>query len=958
MVEKTEKAVESVAKQKKVKMPKEKRAKEIEKPIKNAKNKKEKKPTDKLADKTALTKFLQGVFGDAQKKTLKRLWKKSREINALEKKYEAMDDEELKGQTEIFKERIDKALKVSRTENETEKSAKKGKKANKKRKKVADDTKILNEILPEAFAVAREASKRVLGMRPYDVQLIGGMVLHEGTVAEMKTGEGKTLVAMLPAYLNGLTGRGVHVVTVNDYLAQRDAGWNGPVYDFLGLSVGVIINNASFIYDKDYENEGHDDERFRHLKPATRKEAYAADITYGTNNEFGFDYLRDNMTSEVKYLRQRELNFAIVDEVDSILIDEARTPLIISAPAGDNPESYYQFAKVANKLVPEDYVFDEKRRSITLTDRGIEKVQEILGVDNLYSTKNTRLVYHLEQAIRAEIVFKRDKDYVVTNSGEVIIVDEHTGRLMQGRRYNEGLHQAIEAKEGVVVKQESMTLATISFQNFFRLYKKLSGMTGTAFTEAEEFQQIYALDVIQIPPNKPIQRVDKDDLIYKTKAGKLKAIAKEIQKYHEKGQPVLVGSGSIANNEEIAKYLDQFGLPYELLNAKNNEREAAIIAKAGEKGAITLATNMAGRGTDIKLGEGVKELGGLVVIGSERHDSRRVDNQLRGRGGRQGDPGTTQFFVSCEDDLMRIFQGDRVKMLMTRLGVDEDTPIQTKAISKTLESAQKRIEGFNFDSRKNVVQYDNVINRHRKVVYLMRRKILEGKDIFPEIKKLIKDETEMLTEFSSRVNKKFDEEFSAVFNLDEDLIHGIGIKRKEKDRNKLAYEAVMEAYKEKEAEFTEETMRKVEREVYLKVLDALWMQHLENMQHLREGIHWMSVGQRDPLVEYRSESQKLFDGLQRSLREEVLKILLSITPMEAKAEEVIDGESYDSELTKMAGNQTEKGVNEISKGDKNLDKEFKKKDVRGELRNGGGVNVKKSTKKSGSKKKNKSKRKK
>ncbi len=853
---------------------------------------KQKKPTDKLADKTALTKFLQGVFGDAQKKVLKKLWKKAQEITALEPKYEKMSDEELKAQTEILRKKSDNP----------------------------------DAILIDAFAVAREASKRVLGLRPYDVQLIGGMVLNMGAVAEMKTGEGKTLVAMLPAYLNALSGHGVHVVTVNDYLAQRDAGWNGPIYNFLGLSVGVIINEASFIYDPEYENEEHDDERFRHLKPATRKEAYNADITYGTNNEFGFDYLRDNMTSEVQYLRQRELNFAIVDEVDSILIDEARTPLIISAPAADNPESYYQFAKIADRLVPEDYVLDEKRRSVTLTDAGIEKVQQILGVDNLYSTKNTRLVYHMDQALRAQVLFKRDKDYVVTNSGEVIIVDEHTGRLMQGRRYNEGLHQAIEAKEGVAVKQESMTLATISFQNFFRLYKKLSGMTGTAFTEAEEFQQIYALDVIQIPPNKPIARVDLDDLIFKTKAGKLKAIAEEVKKYHEKGQPVLVGSGSIANNEEIARYLEEFGLPYEILNAKNNEREAAIIAKAGEKGAITLATNMAGRGTDIKLGEGVKELGGLVVIGSERHDSRRVDNQLRGRGGRQGDPGTTQFFVSCEDDLMRIFQGDRVKMLLTRLGIADDVPIQTKAISKTLEAAQKRIEGFNFDSRKNVVQYDNVINRHRKVVYMMRRKILEGEDIFKEIQRLMRDETKMLTEFSSRVNKNFDADFKAVFsNFDDDLIHGIGVMRKEKEREKLALEAVEEAYHQKELEFGEETMRKVEREVYLKVLDMLWMQHLENMQHLREGIHWRSVGQRDPLVEYRAESQKLFDGLQRNLREEVLKILLSITPAEARADNATDGEEYESELTKMAETQTEKGVNEISAGEKNLDDEFKKK---------------------------------
>lgn len=856
------------------------------------KAKKTKKPTDKLADKTALTKFLQGVFGDAQKKILKRLWKKAEEINQLEPKYQKMSDRTLASQTDILKKRVQKEK--------------------------------LDHLLPDAFALVREATQRILKMRPYDVQLIGGITLHEGNVAEMKTGEGKTLVAMLPAYLNALTGRGVHVVTVNDYLAQRDAGWNGPVYDFLGLSVGVIINEASFLYDKDYENTNHDDDRFRHLRPATRKEAYNADITYGTNNEFGFDYLRDNMTSEVEFLRQRELNFAIVDEVDSILIDEARTPLIISAPAGDNPESYYQFAKIANRLVPKDYILDEKRRSVTLTDVGIEKIQTLLGVENLYSVKNTRLVYHLEQALRAEILFKRDKDYVVTNSGEVLIVDEHTGRLMQGRRYNEGLHQAIEAKEAVAVKQESMTLATISFQNFFRLYHKLSGMTGTAFTEAEEFQQIYALDVIQIPPNKPIIRVDKDDLIYKTEAGKLRAIATEIKKYHTKGQPVLVGSASIVKNELIAKYLDDAKIPYEILNAKNNEREAAIIAKAGEKGAVTLATNMAGRGTDIKLGKGVRELGGLVVIGSERHDARRVDNQLRGRGGRQGDPGTTQFFVSCEDDLMRIFQGDRVKKLMNHLGVDEDTPIQTKAISKTLESAQKRIEGFNFDSRKNVVQYDNVINRHRKVVYLMRRKILEGENIFSEIQRLMRDEVKMLTETSARINKHFNEEFKAVFDFEEDLIREIGLLRKEKEREKLALTAVEEAYHKKEIEFGTDIMRKVEREVYLKVLDTLWMQHLENMQHLREGIHWRSVGQRDPLVEYRSESQKLFDNLERNLREEVLKILLSITVNEAYAENITDGEEYDTELTKMAGTATEKGVNEISKGNKNLDSEFRR----------------------------------
>ncbi|MBR2587070.1 preprotein translocase subunit SecA [Candidatus Saccharibacteria bacterium] len=871
-------------------MTKDQGAAKTAKPVKPKKTK-EKKPTDKLADKTALDKFLQGIFGDAQKKILKRYYKKAQEIGKLEPKFEKMSDDELKEKAAEFRE--------------------------------ASKKKSLDDLLPSVFALCREATKRILGMRPYDVQLIGGMALHEGNVAEMKTGEGKTLVALLPAVLNALPGKGVHVVTVNDYLAQRDAGWNGPVYDFLGLKVGVIINNASFVYDKDYINEEHADERFRHLKPATRKDAYNADITYGTNNEFGFDYLRDNMTSEVKFLRQRELNFAIVDEVDSILIDEARTPLIISAPAGDNPDAYYAFARIAAQLNKDDYVLDEKHRSVTLTDKGVEKVEELLGIDELYSTKHTNFVYHMEQALRAETLFKRDRDYVVTNSGEVIIVDEHTGRLMQGRRYNEGLHQAIEAKEGVAVKQESMTLATISFQNFFRLYNKLSGMTGTAFTEAEEFQQIYALDVIQIPPNKPIIRVDKDDLIFRTKAGKLRAIANEIEKYHAKGQPVLVGSDSIANNEEIARYLDERGINYEILNAKNNEREAAIVERAGEKGAITLATNMAGRGTDIKLGEGVKELGGLVVIGSARHDSRRVDNQLRGRGGRQGDPGTTQFFVSCEDDLMRIFQGDRVAQLMTRFGVDEDTPIQTKSISKTLENAQKKIEGFNFDSRKNVVQYDNVINRHRKVVYSMRRQILEGADIRPEIMRLVKDEADFLTRDSSRINKKFNEEFHGLFPMiDEDLVDEIGKLRKEKDRAHLARIVIEEAYALKEAEIGSDVMRKVEREVYLKVLDALWMQHLENMQHLREGIHWRSVGQRDPLVEYRSESQKLFDNLERNLREEVLKILLTLSRQEANLPENND-EEYDSELTKMAETVTEKGVNEISKGDKNLDSEFK-----------------------------------
>ena len=836
-------------------------------------------------------KALSKIFGDPQKKILKRLRKQVDVINGLNDKYEKMSDKELRAQTDELKKRLSK-------------------------KNVTLDT-----ILPDAFAVAREAAKRVIGERPYDVQLIGGMVLHEGNVAEMKTGEGKTLVATLPTYLNALEGKGVHVVTVNDYLAQRDAGWMGQVYDFLGLTTGVIINEASFVYDKDYDNEHHDDPRMRKLRPVSRKEAYAADITYGTNNEFGFDYLRDNMVNDVDLLRQRELNFAIVDEVDSILIDEARTPLIISAPAAENPDNYYTFAKIAAKLVPEDYVLDEKRRSVALTDEGVEKVQKLLGIKNLYTPDHVRSVYHMDQALRAQTLFKRDKDYVVTNDGEVIIVDEHTGRLMQGRRYNEGLHQAIEAKEGVPVLEESMTLATISFQNYFRLYNKLSGMTGTAFTEAEEFQQIYSLDVIQIPPNKPVIREDKEDLIFKTEKAKLKAVAEAIKDYHKQGRPVLVGSGSIEKNEQIAKYLEKEGIKFEILNAKNNEREAAIVAKAGEKGAITLATNIAGRGTDIKLGEGVKELGGLVVIGSERHESRRIDNQLRGRGGRQGDPGETQFYVSTEDDLMRIFQGERIASLMDRLGVDDDTPIRTRAVSKTLEAAQKRVEGYNFDTRKNVVQYDNVINRHRRVVYVMRRRILEGDNIKPEIERLLKAKVHELTTLPSKNNPKFVEDFSVIFPVDKEKIEKVGKEKKDRLRYEKALELAEEAYAEKEREIGADDLRGVEREVYMAVLDTLWMQHLENMQHLREGIHWRSVGQRDPLVEYRSESQKLFESLQTNLRDEVLATIFNIHKADATVRQSQDDE-YDTELTRLAENAVERGVNEIGSGEENRDDDF------------------------------------
>jgi len=829
------------------------------------------------------------VFGDPQAKTIKRLQKKVVIINGLTDKYKKMSKKELREQTAVLKKRLQK-------------------------KGQSVDT-----ILPDAFALVREAGERVMGMRHFDVQLVGGMVLHEGSVAEMKTGEGKTLVATLPVFLNALEEKGVHVVTVNDYLAQRDAGWMGELYDFLGLSVGIIINDASFIYDASFDNPAHDDPRIKKLRPTTRKDAYAADITYGTNNEYGFDYLRDNMVNEVELLRQRGLHFAIVDEVDSILIDEARTPLIISAPAAENPESYIQFAKVAAKLVETDYILDEKRKMVALTDEGVDRVQKMLGIKNLYTPDYVRSVYHMDQSLRAQTLFRRDKDYVVTKDGEVIIVDEFTGRLMQGRRYNEGLHQAIEAKEKVPVLQESMTLATVSFQNYFRLYKKLSGMTGTAFTEAEEFQQIYSLDVVQIPSNRPIAREDKQDLIFRAEKSKLKSIADAIGEYHTQGRPVLVGSASIAKNELIAEWLDKAKIPYEILNAKNNEREAAIIEKAGQKGAVTLATNIAGRGTDIKLGEGVVELGGLVVIGSERHESRRIDNQLRGRGGRQGDPGVTQFYVSTEDDLMRIFQGERIASLMGRIGIEDDMPIQHRMVSKTLEAAQKRVEGFNFDIRKNVVQYDNVINRHRRVVYTIRRKILEGGNIKSDLEQLVESKVKELTALPAKNNRLFDQEFSIMFPLPDKKIMAIGATKIDKARYELGLKEVQKLYAAKEEELQTEVMRKVEREVYLQVLDTLWMQHLENMQHLREGIHWRSVGQRDPLVEYRSESQLLFEGLQATLRDEVLRTIMHVSSRDAVAR---TPEEYETELTRLAEHAVEKGVNEVTSGEKSRDDDF------------------------------------
>jgi len=831
--------------------------------------------------------LLKKLLGDPQARTVKRLKKRVREVNAVADTYKKMSDSKLKEQTGVLKKRLKKES--------------------------------LDKILPDAFAVMREAADRTIGLRHFDVQLIGGMVLHEGNVAEMKTGEGKTLVATLPVYLNALTGKGAHVVTVNEYLAQRDAGWMGKVYSFLGMTVGVIIADHSYIYDPDFTNTEHEDDRFRHLKPASRREAYTADITYGTNNEFGFDYLRDNMVREVDQLAQRDLHFAIVDEADSILIDEARTPLIISAPSVTSGNAYAQFAKVARQLENEKhYEVDEKRKTVILTEKGVDKVEKVLGVSNLYATENIRTIYHLEQALRAQALFKRDKDYVATNDGEIVIVDEFTGRLLKGRRYNEGLHQAIEAKEGVEVQQESMTLATISFQNYFRLYEKLSGMTGTAVTEAEEFHQIYKLDVVEVPANRKLARNDRPDRIYKNEKGKFKAIVKEVKMLHTKGQPVLLGTVSIEKNELLGSMLTKAGVPHEVLNAKNNEKEAAIVARAGQKGAVTLATNIAGRGTDIVLDEEVKELGGLFVLGTERHESRRIDNQLRGRAGRQGDPGVTQFFVSAEDDLMRIFGGERIAGLMDRLKVDDETPIENRLISRSLEGAQKKVEGFHFDQRKNVVQYDDVMNRHRKATYAMRKEILKSDDISKRVKIFIEEQARMLAASPDLLTEQFESIVRETFPLDEPSLDRLFDTGADKFSDVLIKEAY-ELYDGREAAFTKEIMRKVERDIYLQVLDNLWMQHLENMDHLREGIHWISIGQRDPLVEYRRQGQLLFEEMQANLRQEVIRLVFHAEPIDLAQLE----QPAETELT-LAARQSISNADRILTGDD----EFEEADFR------------------------------
>ncbi len=771
--------------------------------------------------------FLDKFFGPSYEKELKTIQPTIEKINALETAFESLNDDELKAKTNDFRERYQKG-------------------------------EILDDFLVEAFALVREASKRTLKLRHYDVQLIGGIILHRGRIAEMRTGEGKTLVATAPAYLNALTSKGVHVVTVNDYLSRRDAVWMGQIYAALGLSVGVINHDASYLYDPNHQevDEIRDEVGsykvvYDFLRPCTRKEAYEADITYGTNSEFGFDFLRDNIEYEREQLRQREHSFAIVDEIDSILIDEARTPLIISAPVSGAEDLYTTFAKIAQNLkVDEHFTVDEKMKSATLTDSGIEVAEKMLGVENIYTDRGIKYVHHLETAVRAKALYTKDKEYVVRD-GEVVIVDEFTGRLQPGRRWSDGLHQAVEAKEGVPIQRESKTFASITYQNYFRMYKKLAGMTGTALTSEEEFFTVYKLDVVPIPTNVAIARLDHNDQIYQTEKGKFKAIIEKVKMVSSTGQPILIGTASIESNERLSVALREAGVPHQMLNAKNHESEGEIIAKAGKVGAVTLATNMAGRGVDIKLGgpeataaeiEKVKSLGGLFVLGTERHEARRIDNQLRGRSGRQGDRGETQFFVSMEDSLMRVFGGDRVKSLMGTFGISEDQPIEMKLLNNTLENAQTRIEGFHFDSRKQILAYDDVLNQQRIAIYGRRHKLLSGDEeetdlVLNEIKDL---DTEVVTAIEQKVSELGKPEFRSLF-----------------------------------------------RRLCLQVIDHLWVDHLEIMSHTRSSVNLRAYGQRDPLIEYRKEGTRLFKEMQSMMLQRLASLIPRLQPVIVEQEEAV-----------------------------------------------------------------------
>lgn len=828
--------------------------------------------------------LLRKLFGTKNERELKRIQPVVDKINFLETSMTSLSDSELKHHTDDFRKRVSSG-------------------------------ESLDNLLPEAFATVREASRRILGMRHFDVQLMGGICLHEGKIAEMKTGEGKTLVATLPVYLNALDGRGAHLITVNDYLAKRDAQWMGPLYNFLGLSVGIIQHEGSYLFDTSYES---DDPRTQNLRPCSKSEAYRADITYGTNNEFGFDYLRDNMKYDLEEFAQRELNFAIVDEVDSILIDEARTPLIISGPSEDSTDKYYNINRIIPKLKKEtDFTIDEKAKTAILTEEGSLKAEQLLNVDNMFDPANIELVHHVLQGLKAHNLFKRDVDYVVKN-GEIIIVDEFTGRLMPGRRWSDGLHQAIEAKEGVKIASENQTLATITFQNYFRMYNKLSGMTGTADTEAEEFAKIYNLDVMVIPTNRGMVRSDFPDMIFKSQKGKFTAVLDEIAECHDRGQPVLVGTISIENSEVLSHLLKKKGIPHSVLNAKYHEKEAEIIAQAGRSGAVTIATNMAGRGTDILLGgnpkllakeylksiespadtqideamkkatqtcseekETVLSAGGLHILGTERHEARRIDNQLRGRSGRQGDPGSSRFYLSLEDDLMRIFGSDRISGLMDRLGMEENVPIENRMVSKAIENAQKKVEAHNFDIRKHLLEYDDVMNKQRTEIYAFRKEILTSGSLKEKVHENIElsvDELLFIYCPEDRHpedwdNKGLTESFFGIFGFNPagtESIHGI-----EALRNELINESV-EVLDRKETDFSEPLMRQVERYIMLQVVDSQWKDHLLAMDHLKEGIGLRGYGQRDPLVEYKKEAYNMFTEMTERISMEILTRIFHI----------------------------------------------------------------------------------
>jgi preprotein translocase subunit SecA len=821
-----------------------------------------------------IKKVLNKLLGDRNKKIIKSLQPTVEEINKLYEEYKGSikDQNDVLAKTSEFKRRL-------------------------------EDGETLDQILPEAYALVKTACTHLQGiswpvrekevtwdMIPYDVQLVGGIVLHQGNIAEMKTGEGKTLVSTMPVYLNALTEKGVFVVTVNDYLAQRDAEWMEGLFNYLGLSVGVILHG---------------------LSTEQKKAAYSCDITYGTNNEFGFDYLRDNMNPNPEKIVQRNLYFAIIDEVDSILIDEARTPLIISAPAKESTDKYQQYDRLVGQLKEgPDFDIDEKAKTATLTEQGVAKMEELMGIDNIYTDKGFNEVHHIEQALRGRNCYQADTDYIVQD-GQIVIIDEFTGRLMKGRRYGHGLHQAIEAKENVEIKRESKTLATVSFQNYFRLFDKLAGMTGTAETEAEEFYQIYGLDTIIIPTNKPIARDDKTDLIYKNQKGKYMSILAKVKELHQKGQPVLLGTISVERSEILDKLLKTEGIPHNVLNAKHHEREAEIVAEAGQKGAVTIATNMAGRGTDIKLGEGVKELGGLYVMSTERHESRRIDNQLRGRSGRQGDPGTSQFYVSMEDDIMRKFGGDRVKGMMDALNFPEEQPIQNKLIARSIESAQKKVEGRNFDIRKHLVEYDDVMNIHRNVVYKMRRKFLDKEDCSEEIKEMIEELAENIVRNHTEARKPQDwnrkEIYEAVNAIHHEDVSNYKLEDIEgiKDQDQLikkTQDYLMENYSKREKELPEaKIMRRIEKAIYLRANDVLWMEHIDSMTRLRENVAFSGYAQKDPLTEYKSQGYNTFMRMLNMVKSNTVNTLFKID-----LEKVVpDQMSQRSETKNMSTNQSQ-----------------------------------------------------